>query len=213
MSEGEKISIRGFAKLMQVSDTAVRKHMYHKDNNPTGELKNCISQKDNGQPILLKDVAIAEWNAANLGLHALNYATSAEGVRGGAQDILPDGPPSPQRSMQDMDEGEQAKGDLMKIKKMHAGYSAKMMQLKYQKESGILVEKSRVFEVLYVFAQQIRDELIQIPDRIIDRVRRADTDKEAHTILYDEMQRILEKLTAGPTEKMTENDTGDVTED
>lgn len=63
----EKIGIREFGRYINVSDTYVKKQMFHVTERPKGPLKESLTvNENNGRPMLYKELALTEWIAAGL---------------------------------------------------------------------------------------------------------------------------------------------------
>lgn len=94
-------------------------------------------------------------------------------------------------------EASKAEGNasLNAAKRAKAILDAKMAELDYRKKAGELVEKKKVYETLYTWGKELRNELLQVPDRVIDEVLGAPGRNEALTRLYDELAAVLDKLT------------------
>ena len=74
-------------------------------------------------------------------------------------------------------------------------------EIKLQKEAiglrklkGELVDVQDVRKALYEIAKDLRIELLNIPDRIIDDVMAADTRNQAHTLLSEELAQAIERF-------------------
>jgi phage terminase Nu1 subunit (DNA packaging protein) len=72
---------------------------------------------------------------------------------------------------------------------------AKIAELELKEKEGTLVSKSFVFDQLFAFGNELRNALLSIPDREIDKIIVNHNDRtKAHTILYDAISKELEKL-------------------
>lgn len=63
--------------------------------------------------------------------------------------------------------------------------------MKIEKEQGELVRKSDIDKALYAFGAIIKRALLNIPNRVMDNLRAADTKVEAMNLLRDEINNIL----------------------
>lgn len=63
--------------------------------------------------------------------------------------------------------------------------------MKIEKEQGELVRKSDIDKALYAFGAIIKRALLNIPNRVMDNLRAADTKVEAMNLLRDEINSIL----------------------
>ena len=89
---------------------------------------------------------------------------------------------------------------MMEAKKLEQVMKAKLAQLKFEKESGRLVEKQAVYRELFAIGKSIRDALLAVPDRCVDDVLAARSRREAHGVMTAEIAKALEGLT-GAAEK------------
>jgi phage terminase Nu1 subunit (DNA packaging protein) len=83
-------------------------------------------------------------------------------------------------------------------KKIEQVYKAKLSRLKFEKESGKLIEKSAVHKELFNIGSGIREAILGVPGRCIDNVLAAETRRGALKIIYDELADALELLTGAP---------------
>jgi phage terminase Nu1 subunit (DNA packaging protein) len=95
----------------------------------------------------------------------------------------------------DSDSEEAGGMSMMEAKKVEQIYKAKLAQLKFEMQSGKLVEKQAVYRELFGIGKSIRDALVSVPDRCIDNVLAARSRREAHGVLLTEIQNALEGLT------------------
>jgi len=89
---------------------------------------------------------------------------------------------------------------MIQAKKLEQVMKAKLAQLKFEKESGRLVEKQAVYRELFAIGKSIRDALLAVPDRCVDDALAARSRREAHEIMTAEIAKALEGLT-GAAEK------------
>ena len=83
-------------------------------------------------------------------------------------------------------------------KKLEQVYKAKLARLKFETESGKLIEKSAVHKELFNIGSGIREAILGVPGRCIDNVLAAETRRGALKLLYDELADALELLTDSP---------------
>lgn len=181
----EIISIREFARRVGVSDAAIRKAI------SSGRISKAVGRNPaNGRPTVDYAMASEEWAASGGGAHSTNYTPTAvsQTIRAaGNTDAANLG-------------GAQAKSQpadavtMVAAKKAQAVYIAKIKELEYRKMAGILVEKDQVYKALFAFGQELRNNLLNIPDRIMPDIRAAVTDSEAHAMLYEAIANELDKL-------------------
>lgn len=184
----EIISIREFARRKGVSDTAVHKHIKN------GNIVQAITQLANGRPALFADVAETEWTNAAAGTHAESYQGSKRSNRVKVYDT----PPQNARFVSDSTQRDQRPADaatLAAAKKAKAVYDAKLVELEYKRKAGDLLEKRKVYETLFSWGQVLRNELLALPDRVIDDVLAQPSRNESLTVLYDAIAAVLQRQT------------------
>lgn len=188
MSNAETISLREYGRRVGVSDTAVRKAI------KAGKIVNGVVRDGNGSAIGINpEVANAEWSKN----YDPNYQRETRGgsmpfAEASKPEPRPKTPP-PSASDPLPDEKTEA-GSLAAIKRAQAVYKLKQAKLDYEKASGRLVDKDMVFRSLYSAGQEMRTALQSVPDRCIDEILAATNRNEAHTILYEEITKTLERL-------------------
>jgi phage terminase Nu1 subunit (DNA packaging protein) len=108
--------------------------------------------------------------------------------------------------------GDPMPANLAKAKLANAAYAAKLRKLEYERQAGQLIEKDLVRVSIFRFGREIRDQILNIPDRVaatvaadlvkmleengvvdasrVERIVRAGWDRESRYI--------LENLKSGP---------------
>lgn len=200
MSNQETISIREYGRRLGVSDTAVRKAI------KAGKIVNGVVRDANGSAIgILEEVANAEWSR--------NYdpAYQRTARSGSAMPFSGSTKPEPKVKVvapadKKDPESATAAGSLAEIKRAQAVYKLKQSKLDYEKASGKLVDKDHVFRMLFAAGQEMRTALQSVPDRCIDNVLAATTRTEAHSLLYEEITKTLERLVEIYTRGLNESE-------
>lgn len=172
MTKAKDQTISEYAKYRGVSRTAVYKAIN------SGKIIKGTYKHTDGTPRIVKAVADAEWSS--------NYNPAYDRVTQSG------GTPVPIRDK--VNTSEKGEATLAAAKKAKAVYDAKLAELEYKKKAGILVEKDQVYKSLFAFGQELRNNLLNIPDRIMPDIRAAVTDSEAHSLLYEAIAKELEKL-------------------
>lgn len=169
------ISITEYGRRKGVSHTAVNRAI------ETGRLVKGFRILANGKKEIIPSIADKEWlENTNPDHWRTKYSTS------GGRNATEEHP----------DETKAARaGTLNAAKQAQAVFTAKLSELEYKKKAGQLVEKDKVYKTLFDFGKELRNELLSIPDRIIDDVLGADNRISAITILYDEIAAVLAKAT------------------
>jgi hypothetical protein len=231
----EKVSLREFGRFIGVSDTAVRKKVFDPEKNPTGPLKASLCKNpNNDRPMLYKFIALAEWTAAGLTINnpdikpgakpetqeatPAKEATQEPGANNSTTVSLkelntlnPPGtvPPPERRALSAAGNIITDDMDIYDAKKYKAVFEAGKLELEYRQKLGELVEKSEVYKTLFEFGQEMRNQLTQIPARIVPFLLACDTEREAKDALLKEIEEVMISLLEGPKEKAKDNDESD----
>ena len=163
-----------------------------------------IVHPGNTRPMILPDVADAEWGSAYKALKGIKNKPRSE--KSSKTIILaPVEKPAinndgeieiPVDEMVD-DEGlpivraGMTAFDADRVKKI---LESMTLKVKLRQTNGELVEKKDVYKTLYLFAQEIRAELQNIPERTIDEIMAAASRNKGYLILSGEIDKVLEKL-------------------
>lgn len=77
---------------------------------------------------------------------------------------------------------------------MREAYQAKLAQLEFQQKSGLMVSKDEVKSGIFTAGRKLRDNLMQIPNRLAPRLA-GETDQHVITMLLtEEFKSALEEL-------------------
>jgi hypothetical protein len=77
-------------------------------------------------------------------------------------------------------------------------YEAQLLQLKIEEEKGSLVKIDVIENAFFEHVRIVRDNIISLPDRIIDQIVSAISRNEAHLILQKEIDNVLESISRIP---------------
>lgn len=91
----------------------------------------------------------------------------------------------------------------IEAERLYSVYRARKVKRELQKLEGELVDKGSVYKNLYEFAATMRENFINIPDRVIDNIRASDSRHEAMKILADEINSVLLALAGVGEIKLT----------
>lgn len=160
---------------MGCSDTAVHKAI------KSGKIVKGVILKDGKRQIIF-EVAQAEWQAT--------FSTSRVQNPKLAEKVLGESSASPVPQPESI----QAVQSKAKAQQVESFFKAKLKQLEYEKEIKKVVDKDKVYKVLYGMGKEIRKALMAIPDRVIDDVLAAPTRQHAHTILQEAIATVLESV-------------------
>lgn len=167
----EKISLRGFAELVDVSDTSIRKAI------KAGRIteKSVTSNEKNGRPMLFKQMALKDWKDSGSGL---------------IKEIVNSGPKDKVQPLG----GDPALITTAEAKRQTAIYESKLKGLDLAERQKILVPRQKVFEELFAFGTEIKNSLLRIPDKYLDLIFSAKDRTEANEILQAAIYETLESL-------------------
>lgn len=162
---------REFAELKGCTAEAVR--LAIRD----GRLKNCLHAiPGKKKPLIDPVVAAAEWEANTRHDMRLNAKTDIR---------------VPFIRAKKDDATAMALNDATRMKEE---YQAKLAQLKFEKESGQLVDADAVKAEAFKIARTVRDSMLNIPDRVAAEFAGINSTHEIHTRLTEEIRKALEGL-------------------
>ena len=171
----ELLSQRAYADHRGVSHTAVKRAI------DSGRLAKSLVLMKNGTKKINKALADKEWvENTNPDHWSAKYSTN-----GGRNNAQPDPKADEKNPSLTLNHAKRAK----------AVFDAKLAELEYRKKAGELVEKKKVYETLYGYGKELRNELLAVPDRVIDEVLAAPNRNESLKLLYEELAKTLAKLT------------------
>jgi hypothetical protein len=186
MSEAKGVSIREFARIVGVSDMAVRKAI------ASGKIVEAIDYTNPQRPKIDAVKAAQEWGK--------NYDPSYERSDKVSESInVGTTHKAPRRS--DVDTGipnlphpSEGGRSLADIKRQTAEVKLRLAAVELKQKQGQLVDKDLVFRSLFAAGQEMRTALQTVPDRCIDGILAAKDRNDAHVILYNEITTALERL-------------------
>jgi len=88
-----------------------------------------------------------------------------------------------------------AKSSYSEARRVQAILQAELTGKELAKITGELVNKEAVYKQLFTYGQNLRTQLLAIPDRTIDNIMSSKTRTEAHTLLTNALYEALESLT------------------
>lgn len=179
------VSVKEFAGIKGVSPTAVQKAI------KAGRLVNSVKYNAAGKcPKIDPIVAIQEWekntdhSKRNVGRDIRKPEPSREPY------INPD----IERPTPEMEEARKTLADAILMKETYAGERAK---LKFEIESGKYVESAEVKDEAFKLGRTVRDNIMNIPDRLAAELAGITDAAAVHTKLTAELRQALEALTNG----------------
>lgn len=169
----DKISVRGYAKIVGVSEKAIRNAIV------AGKIKKGYDAK-------LKKIIIS---AANK-----EYGDTLV-----KKPIKSSDKPKENTKIKKKDEGDPlvAKDDDSYAEALRKStiIKANTDALKLREREGQLVEKQKVFKALFSFGKEIRLKFQSIPDRVIDELLASPGRNEAHIVLSNAISDVLDDIT------------------
>lgn len=198
------ISIREYARRRNCSDTSVHKAI------DTGKIKNGVIRIPGVKwPRIDPDIADQEWVENFNVMKSQNENLASAIFKQTTQEPAPDPQPprrddtpriqvpSPQPAREETAPAEKD-FTLAQAQKARAVYEAKIKELEYKEKLGTLVDKARVYRLLFAFGQELRSSIQALPDRIIDDLLAQPNRNAAHATLYNSLSDILEAASKHP---------------
>lgn len=100
----------------------------------------------------------------------------------------------PMRRKAKTDTGVISENSFIKARTIRENYKAALSKLEYEEKIGKLIEVEKVKNIFFNKARIVRDNLLNIPDRVAMRlINKKDTD-EIKQILEKEIRQVLEEL-------------------
>ncbi len=185
----ELISIREFGRRVGVSDTAIRKMIKE------GRLSDKSIERDpaTGKPSIVYDQALMEYQSVGGGL---KKESGVDNTPHKYRKNVPPLPLSQQGQTEDVEPPTVPTGQLSiaEAKRQSAIYDAKLKGLELAERQKVLVPRNKVYEELFAFGQEIKSNMLSIPDKYIDLILACKTRGEAHVTLYTAINESLETL-------------------
>jgi hypothetical protein len=116
----------------------------------------------------------------------------------GDEDVIND-PNEAAEFLKDIPEGT----NKIEAERLYSVFRARKAKRELQRIEGELVDKGLVYKNLFEFASVIRDNLKNIPDRVVDNILAAGTRNEAILILDNEIDQVLLSLSSLGEIKLT----------
>lgn len=167
------VTIADYARLKGVSHEAVRKAV------KVGRLSRAVTFDAKGKPRLDPDVANEEWTA--------NTDSSQQRVPAVA-------PPRPEPEPEAAAAPEQRTGTFQQARTLREAYMARLAKLEFEAKSNKLVNADEVKREGFRAARQVRDAMLNIPDRVAGELAAEPNQFKVHQRLTKEIRRALEEL-------------------
>ena len=194
MNATEAISIREYARQRGCSDTAVRKAV------DSGKIVRGIIDQHTKRPKILPSIADVEWSSYT----NPNYnRTSKSG--GKASPPVPPSAPIVDVSEEEPSAPPARTGgkSLAQIKLLQAEVRLQTDALELKRKKGDLVDRKQVYNALFAMGREVKNTVMNIPDRYIDAILAAPTRNDAHTVLTNALIEALETMTEMQNREIT----------
>jgi len=172
-----QVSYRAFAKMVGLSEGAVRKAVER------GTIVQGVTGKDTASPKIIPTIAAKEWGKSII-----------EQDDDDQDEIEVTDRDRKEAETVDMSQGIALDTPKAEADRLAAVFKARKLRLDALIMEGELVDKGRVYSILFEFAQTVRDLLLNVPDRCIDNVLAAETRNEALKVMGDEIAAALTSL-------------------
>jgi hypothetical protein len=180
----EFIGVFEFAHRCGVSGTAVRKAIR------TGRMNAVREDPCTGRTLLAWPGAAEEWQANTDLLRRTHTGPRDRGK--------PDGPGQSVIRLSTASvragDGTAAALSYADARTRREAYEARLAKLEYEEKSGLLVPIDQVRAKAFKLGQEIRDALLNIPDRIADEAAAERLPERVHAILMRELQSVIVSL-------------------
>ncbi len=170
----EAVSLSEYARRRGVSHEAVRKAV------KVGRLSRSVVFGPTGKARLLPEIADVEWTA--------NTDSAQQRVPA----VPPPRPPAPEPEAPARDEPKTA--TFQQARTLREAYMARLARLEFEEKSGQLVRADSVKNEAFKVARTVRDNMLNIPDRIAAELANETNQFKVHQRLTQEIRRALEDM-------------------
>ncbi|GAB6008806.1 hypothetical protein [Dysgonomonas reticulitermitis] len=181
--DNERMSIRKFAKLIDLSEGAVRKAIN------IGKIKDGVDNSGN-RPMIIPSIARKEVEDLGIGLkskgsflkNGLDLSNLTDEERKNIEVLTVD------------------TATFKESKRREAYYMSELARLEFEEKNGTLVKKDEVYKELFDFGSEIKSRILSIPDRITDELISLSDDRTAfYNLFYKNQRDALEILSKSDT--------------
>lgn len=173
----ELVSVREFSRQIGCSDVAVHKAI------KAGKIVKGYVKVSPKKWMIDPDVAAAEW-----GKHFNPNYDRNENIRAKIGTAAPPAGAAPEVDVPKTGQS------LAEIKRLNAQVKLQLDAIELKRKRGELVDKRQVYTALFEAGQTIKNQVLGVPDRILDEMLAASSRNEAHTILYKALVEALQAL-------------------
>lgn len=168
------VTLTAYAKSKGVSTEAVSKAVR------VGRLSKSVVFDAKGKPRVVPAIADQEWTA--------NTDSAQQRVPA----VAPPRPPAPEPEPQGRDEPKTA--TFQQARTLREAYMARLAKLEFDEKSGLLVRADAVKNEAFRTARTVRDNMLNIPDRIAAELANETNQFKVHQRLTQEIRRALEDM-------------------
>jgi len=174
MSDGS-VTLTEYARQRGVSHEAVRKAV------KVGRLAKSVVFGPTGKARIIPSIAEAEWSA--------NTDSAQQRVPAVAPP-RPVAEPEPEQATRD----EPRTATFQQARTLREAYMARLARLEYEEKSSLLVKADAVKNEAFKTARIVRDNILNIPDRVSAELANETNQFKVHQRLMLELRRALEEL-------------------
>lgn len=171
----ESVTLTAYAKTKGVSTEAVSKAVR------VGRLSKSVVFSAKGQPRVIPEIADQEWHAS----------TDPSQQRVPA---VPPPRPEPEPEAEQPAASEPKTATFQQARTLREAYMARLAKLEYDEKSGLLVRADAVKNEAFKVARTVRDNMLNIPDRIAAELANETNQFKVHQRLTAEIRRALEDM-------------------
>lgn len=193
----ELIGIREAARRLGVSDTAVHKAI------KTGRAKIAGRHPTNGRPLVAWPDIEQDWHRNSDPTRRTHVGPQGDSPRR-ASYAGNEPPPAPMPTVSQVAAEPQpstpmgAAPSLAQSRAVREAYQARLAKLEYEKAIGKVIDADTVKVQAFKVARQVRDGLLNIPDRVAAELAAETNPAKVHARLYRELRDVLATLAAAP---------------
>ena len=189
------VSLREYGRQRGVSGEAVRKAI------KAGRLVLSVSRDAKGWPLIDPVIADQEWGAntsiaTSAQQHQYEQAVEAPVKRKAAPAREPAAEPAPAPMVEDagMQRTNNPAATYNQARAVKEAYLARLTKLDLDQRSGLLVSVDSVKNEAFKIARQVRDSMLNIPDRIAPELAGETDTFKIHLRLTEEIRKALEAI-------------------
>lgn len=179
MSDGS-VTVAEYARRLGVSHEAVRKAV------KVGRLAKSVTWGANNKPRLMPDLADQEW------------AANTDKAQQRVPAVPPPRPDPPPPAAEPEQSQEPRTATFQQARTLREAYMARLARLEFEEKSKQLVRADAVKNEAFKVARVVRDNLLNIPDRVAAELANETNQFKVHQRLTHEIRRALEDMRLDP---------------